>query len=281
MLACGVAYSAELETAIRAARTAGEIIASYYARGSVEVDLKPDASPVTQADRDADAAIAGVIRAAFPDDAILSEETPDDTARLARSRVWIVDPLDGTRDFVQRTDDFAVHVALAVNGVPAVGVVYLPVPRHMFSASAGSGAWADRGGELQRLAVATGPDAQRRAVVPTELQIGISRHHLSDRLRTCLDAAQITSRFPIGASAKHMALARGQLDAVINLSSGEYEWDTCAPEIIIREAGGAYTAGDGAAFRYNQRDLEHRHGSIASNGICHPGLLELIKPHLP
>nr|MBA3453697.1 3'(2'),5'-bisphosphate nucleotidase CysQ [Deltaproteobacteria bacterium] len=111
-------YSSELETAIRAARAAGSVIADYYARGSVQVDLKADASPVTQADRDADVVIAEVIRAAFPADAILSEETPDDHARLSRSRVWIVDPLDGTRDFVGRTDDFAVHVALAVDGVP-------------------------------------------------------------------------------------------------------------------------------------------------------------------
>lgn len=276
-----MAYSSELETAIRAARAAGEIIAGHYGRGPLQVDLKADASPVTQADRDADAAIADVIRAAFPHDAILSEETPDDPARLARSRVWIIDPLDGTRDFVQRTDDFAVHVGLAVDGVPVVGAVYLPVPQDMFSASAGEGAWAERGGERHRLCVSNGPDAQRRAVVPAELQIGISRHHLSDGLRRCLDAAQITSRFPIGASAKHMALARGQLDAVINLSSGEYEWDTCAPEVIIREAGGTYTTGDGTAFRYNQRDLEHRHGSVASNGICHPAVLELIKPYLP
>lgn len=276
-----MAYSSELETAIRAARAAGEIIAGYYARGSVQVDLKADASPVTQADRDADAAIAAVLRAAFPDDAILSEESPDDSARLAHSRVWIVDPLDGTRDFVGRTDDFAVHVALAVDGVPVVGAVYLPVSRRMFSASAGGGAWADRGGEPHRLHVSDGPFAHRRALAPSELEIGISRHHLSDRLRACLDAAQITSRFPIGASAKHMTLAAGQLDAVINLSSGEFEWDTCAPEIVIREAGGAYTDGDGNPFRYNQRDLEHHRGSLASNGICHESLLQVIRPYLP
>jgi 3'(2'), 5'-bisphosphate nucleotidase len=269
-----VEYRLELETAIRAARAAGEVIAGHYAKGSHEIHLKADASPVTQADRDADAVIAGVLRAAFPDDAILSEETPDDLARLSRSRVWIVDPLDGTRDFVGRTDDFAVHVALTVDGVPVVGAVYLPVPAAMYSASSGGGAWREAGGARERLHVSATAD---RAA----LRIGISRHHLSDRLRACLDTAQIASRIPTGASVKHMRVASGDLDAVINLSSGELEWDTCAPEIVIREAGGSYSDGDGLPFRYNQRNLEHERGSVASNGACHAELLSLLAPYLP
>jgi len=268
-----VAYSSELETAIRAARAAGEVIAGYYARGSVQVDLKADASPVTQADRDADAAIAAVIGAAFRDDAILSEETPDDEVRLSRSRVWIVDPLDGTRDFVQRTDDFAVHVALAVDGEPVVGAVFLPVTRALFAASRGGGAWREVGGARERLHVSATADL-------AALRLGVSRHHLSERLRACLDGAQIASRIPIGASVKHMRVAAGELDAVINLSSGELEWDTCAPEIVIREAGGVVTDGDGRPFRYNQRDLEHTRGSVASNGACHAELVALLAPHL-
>lgn len=268
-----MAYSSELETAIRAAREAGDIIVRYYAGGAVQVDLKADASPVTQADRDADAAIAAVLRAAFPDDAILSEESPDTDARLARSRVWIVDPLDGTRDFVGRTDDFAVHVALAVDGVPVVGAVYLPVTATLFSATTGGGAWREASGVRERIQVSTTADR-------TALRIGISRHHLADRLRTCLDTAQITARFPVGASVKHMRLAAGDLDAVINLSAHEMEWDTCAPEIVIREAGGAYTDGDGRAFRYNQGDIEHHRGSLASNGACHADLVALVAPYL-
>ena len=268
-----MAYSSELETAIRAARAAGEIIAGYYARGPVPVDIKADASPVTQADRDADTAIAAVLRAAFPEDAILSEESPDDDARLARSRVWIVDPLDGTRDFVRRTDDFAVHVALAVDGVPVLGAVYLPVTSTLYSAATGGGAWREASCGRERIHVSA--TAELAAV-----RIGISRHFLSEQLRACLDTAHITSRFPVGASVKHMRLAGGDLDAAINLSSHEMEWDTCAPEIVIREAGGAYTDGDGRAFRYNQRDIEHHRGSVASNGACHADLIALVAPYL-
>ncbi len=83
----------------------------------------------------------------------------------------------------------------------------------------------------------------------------------------------------MGASVKYNALARGELDLVINLSPGEQEWDTCAPEVVIREAGGQFTDGDGRVFRYNQRDTAHRRGSLASNGAHHAALLEQLRPH--
>jgi 3'(2'), 5'-bisphosphate nucleotidase len=75
-------------------------------------------------------------------------------------------------------------------------------------------------------------------------------------------------------------MAEGALDACVNLSPGEQEWDTCAPEVVIRAAGGAFTDGDGRPFRYNQRDLGHYRGSVASNGACHAALVELLRPHL-
>jgi 3'(2'), 5'-bisphosphate nucleotidase len=83
----------------------------------------------------------------------------------------------------------------------------------------------------------------------------------------------------MGASVKYNAIARGELDLVINLSPGEMEWDTCAPEVVIREAGGQFTDGDGRPFRYNQRDTAHRRGSLASNGVIHGALLAELRPH--
>lgn len=267
-----VAFHAELETAIRAARSAGEIVAAHYAKGPLPVETKPDDSPVTQADRDADAAIRRILRDAFPMDAILSEETTDDGARLGAARVWIVDPLDGTRDFVQRTDDFAVHVGLAVDGEAVVGAVYLPVSGTLYAAARGEGAW--RGHERLHVSSVTDRAAWR---------LGISRHLLAEALRACLDDAGIgeAQRFRIGASVKHAKVAAGELDAVINLSRGELDWDTCAPEVIVREAGGMYTDGDGRPFRYNQRAIAHARGSIASNGACHAELVALLAPYLP
>lgn len=266
--------SAELAIAERAAREAGELVAAAYARGPIAVETKADRSPVTAADREASARIVAVLRAAFPGDAILSEEEADDPARLARRRVWIVDPLDGTRDFVARTGQFAVHVGLAIDGAAAVGAVYLPVAEAMYAAAIGGGAWRTCGGERTRLRVSA-------AARPAELRIGTSRLNATGRLGRFLAEAGLAARaVPMGASVKHMALAEGALDACVNLSPGEQEWDTLAPEVVIREAGGMFTDGDGRPFRYNGRDLGHHRGSLASNGACHAALVALLRPHL-
>jgi 3'(2'),5'-bisphosphate nucleotidase len=269
-----VGYAAELAIAGRAAREAGELVAAYYERGPIAVETKADRSPVTEADRAASARIVAVLRAAFPGDWVLSEEEADDPARLGRSRVWIVDPLDGTRDFVARTGHFSVHVGLAVDGAAVVGAVYQPVTGALYAAAAGGGAWRTRGGERTPLRVSS-------EAAPAALRIGTTRLNATSRLARFLAEAGLAERaVPLGASVKHMAMAEGALDACINLSPGEQEWDTCAPEVVIREAGGAFTDGDGRPFRYNRPDLGHHRGSIASNGACHAALVELLRPHL-
>src|SRR5262245_30371990 len=134
-------YRAELQIAEAAARAAGELIRAHYERGGVPVETKSDDSPVTQADKDANEKILELLAAAFPADAILSEETPDSDDRLVHRRVWIIDPLDGTKDFVNRSGEFSVHVGFSDGGEAVVGAVYQPITRVMFGASAGHGAW--------------------------------------------------------------------------------------------------------------------------------------------
>lgn len=270
-------YVRELQVAVRAALAAGEIIREYYAHGSIAVETKSDASPVTAADRDANAVIVKTLQAEFPDDYLLSEELPDATERLSRSRVWIIDPLDGTRDFVQRTGHFAVHVGLAVDGKPVVGAVYVVADDVMYSASIGGGAWCTldiakeaRGGT--RLHVSTRTE---------QLRFGQSRTNphpaLAPFFAKALPASSVVGK---GASLKFMAIADGSLDAAIYPGTGEHEWDTCAPEIILREAGGRLTDLDGNDFIYNQPELTHPRGSLATNGVSHDRLLELIRENL-
>ena len=265
----------DLEVASLAAREAGAIVLAHYARGSVAVETKPDQSPVTAADRAANEAILARLRAAFPDDAILSEESPDSAHRLDTRRVWIVDPLDGTRDFIARTDEFCVHVGLAIDGRPVVGVVFQPVAAILYGAAVGAGAFQeDTQGRRTRLQTSA-------TVNPSDLRVGVSRTNAAHGLRRFLAETGLGRRsVSMGASVKLMALARGDLDTVINLSSGEQEWDTCAPEIVIREAGGVFTDADGQPFVYNQPDVSHKRGSIASNGACHASVLTLVQPYL-
>lgn len=268
-------FSQELEVARRAARAAAETILRHYSAGGIAVETKGDQSPVTQADKDANAVIVAALRAAFPEDGLISEELPDDLDRLFKSRVWIVDPLDGTRDFVARTGDFCVHVGLAVDGEAVLGVVMQPTTGALYTASAGDGAFLeDSSGGRQRLSVSSQVD-------PAALRMGVSRLNASNRLGQCLRANNLEANATVmGASVKHMAVARGDLEGVVNLSPGEQEWDTCAPEVIVREAGGLFTDGVGQPFRYNQRDLMHVAGSVASNGACHDALVAMLAPYL-
>jgi 3'(2'), 5'-bisphosphate nucleotidase len=268
------AYAHELAVASRAARAAGLAIARHYAAGVVDVQTKVDASPVTAADLEANQILVDAIGQAFPDDGLLSEETPDDGRRLGKRRVWIVDPLDGTRDFVARTGEFCVHVGLAEEGAAVLGVVYRPVTGELFFAAAGQGAFLDVAGAITPLRTSAAADLHG-------FRVGVSRFNFAEPLRRCLAAVPGVSTVVQGASVKQMALARGDLDAVINLSPGEQEWDTCAPEVILREAGCLLTDGDGRPFRYNQRELVHRRGSVASNGHQHAALLRLVRQVLP
>jgi 3'(2'), 5'-bisphosphate nucleotidase len=268
-------YERELEVAKAAALEAGAIIMRHYARADIGVNTKVDKSPVTAADLDANAAIIKRLSEAFPEDGILTEETPDDRARLSKRRVWIIDPLDGTRDFVARTGDFCVHVGLAVDEEAVVGVVYQPTADSLAWAVRGGGAFEARAGQTRPLKASS-------LSAPGQIRIGVSRLNLDDGLGRCLAAAGMSDRsVRLGASVKHIALARGDLDAVLNLSPSEQEWDTCAPEVIMREAGCTVTNGDGALFRYNQPDLFRPRGSAASNGHCHKLVLRVMAPCLP
>jgi 3'(2'), 5'-bisphosphate nucleotidase len=274
-----VDHTRDLEIAERAARAAGQAILRHYRGAGVRVEIKPDQSPVTDADLDANRIILDLLRAALPDDGLLSEELPDGEERLSKRRVWIIDPLDGTRDFIARTDQFCVHVGLAVDGVATVGAVYQPVAGLLFSACAGQGAHVQEADGDGHGATRT-PLRTSKVATPSEMRAGVSRLNAIGRLGQCLAATGLDRRaVAMGASVKCMALARGDLDLVLNLSPGEQEWDTCAPEVVIREAGGVFTDGDGRPFRYNQRETVHRRGSLASNGAGHAALLALLGPY--
>jgi 3'(2'), 5'-bisphosphate nucleotidase len=268
------ALARELAVAEQAARRAASVILGHYRAGPTLFETKPDGSPVSAVDREADAAIAACLVEAFPGDAILSEETPDGPDRLGRRRVWIVDPLDGTRGFLARTDDFCVHVALAIDGVPAVGVVHRPVSGVAYRAIAGQGAYRVEGGAATRLQVSS-------VASLSELRLGISRHNAPPALLTWLEAEGLSERaLRTGASTKYTALAEGALDGVVTITRGEKEWDICAPELIVREAGGLVTDGDGRPLGYNRPDVDRPRGIVASNGVSHAALLAAVAPLL-
>jgi 3'(2'), 5'-bisphosphate nucleotidase len=195
-------------------------------------------------DQAADGFLQGFLRGRFPADALLSEETPDSPERLAAERVWIVDPLDGTREYSQGRDDWAVHVALVVGGDPVLGVVALPAQgRLLWGVRAAGRAW---GGLEGPGAIARGDAAE-----PGSSRVAVSRSHTPPwmpRFAAELGASEVRS----GSVGNKVALLLlGEADVYAH-RRGLHEWDTCAPECVARALGWSVSRLDGAPLLYNQ-----------------------------
>ena len=268
-------YSRELALAVGLAGEAAAAIRQLFESGPIAAREKADHSPVTAADMAANEIIVRGLRSALPDDAILTEEAVDDGCRLSTARVWLVDPLDGTRDFVERSPEFAVHLALVVQGTPVVGVVALPMLGQLAAAVRGAGALIVEGGGTRKLTVA--PDRDIGA-----LRTGVSRFAMHAPLEQFLERTGLGHHaVRCGASVKHIRLAEGGLDLCLTLHGRECEWDSAAPGLIVTEAGGRVTDADGAPLRYNQKDVRHHRGLILSTGQHHAALVRLARECFP
>lgn len=252
---------AELQAACDAARAAGHAAMRFY--GSARSVAKEGGSPVTEADHAANREIVDALAAAFPGDAILSEESADSAARLSAQRVWIVDPLDGTREFLAQNGEFAVMIGLAIGGRAVLGAVYQPANDVLFAAAEGEGATLTRGGETVALRCgAPGADG---------LRLVGSRSHPDPLLVRMQEALGITDVRPSGSvGVKCGLIAMGERDLYVHPVPYLKEWDTCAPEAILRAAGGDVTDCRGEPLRYNKPDPRQPHGIMA----CGPGLME-------
>ncbi|MFQ5515685.1 MAG: inositol monophosphatase family protein [Myxococcota bacterium] len=237
-----MSWERESEVAREAARAAGAIIADH-GRGARESWDKTEDNPVTHADLEANKAIVRLLREAFPKDSILSEETRDSSERLAAERVWIIDPLDGTKEFIAGIPEFAVSVALVVRGDPVVGVVYQPLTDECFWGRAGGGAHLGK----KRLRVSRLQDLGRATVLSSRTEMK----------RGQMDPfAELFGRFqPIGSVALKLAyIAAGRGDLWIS-AAPKSEWDVCGGDLLVREAGGTFRTLAGGVRTYNQSDV--------------------------
>jgi 3'(2'), 5'-bisphosphate nucleotidase len=269
---------AELEAARALARKAGEVILEQYAKEIIaEEKLGVDNfyEPVTEADRMASRIIVDELSEAFPHDAVLSEEEKDDPVlRLTRKRSWIIDPIDGTAGFVQKDGDFAVQIGLTEDGEPIAGIVYLPFYDEMYFAAKDEGSFVEKEGQTTRLHV-----SNKREL--GEMKLAVTRNHWSNRMDRVIKEFGFRDHSRRGSVGLKIGLiASAVCDIYIHLSPRTKLWDTCAPQIILEEAGGKLTDIFGSRMRYDIEDLQNHNGILASNGVAHDEAVKRMRPLL-
>ena len=255
-----------LNSVARIARAAGAAAMRYY--GSASAQAKSDSSPVTLADHAANDVITRELRAQFPEDPILSEESADSPERFAAQRLWIVDPLDGTKEFIAQNGEFAVMIGLAVAGEAVLGVVYLPESGALYGAARGMGAWVEHDG--RRHPLARMPLSQ--GAVPRLVVSRSHGHSLTARIQASLGIKDATVAGSVGV--KCARIAANTQDFYVHPGPYLKEWDTCAPEVLVREAGGVVSDCLGNPLRYNKPHPVQPHGVMA----VAPGLFPQVQP---
>lgn len=257
--------STDFALAEAAAREAGTLaMAHFHARP--DSWMKGDNSPVSEADHAVDRLLKDRLMSRRPDYGWLSEETADSEARLPRKRIWVVDPIDGTRAFLKGRSEWVVSVALVEDGMPVVGHIYNPLREEMYSAMSGGGATLNGA----TVSVSSCAEIAGARLVANSYQLN------SRRWKQGWPETE-TVRF--NALAYRIAvIASGTFDAALAFSRF-HEWDVAAADIIIREAGGMLTDFAGDAFIYNQPDPRHTDG-IAANPALHAAISGFISTNL-
>lgn len=234
--------------AVRAiARDAGRAILGIYAE-DFDVELKDDRSPLTAADKAAHQTIVAGLATLEPLHPVLSEESSSDAfdERLSWQTYWLVDPLDGTKEFIKRNGEFTVNIALISDHAPVLGVVYAPVPDMLYSGVVGTGAWLQAGTAAAQEISVSAPAHQPVRVVG-------SRSHPSPALAAYLEQIGPHEMRAMGSSLKICLVAAGEAD-VYPRHGPTSEWDTAAAHAVLEAAGGSMMDMRGAALRYNTRD---------------------------
>lgn len=260
----------ELAYAMQVAREAGTEVYAMQRGEKLDVEMKPGDEPVTIADRRGSEIICVGLARAFPDDPVISEELPPPPGAQDGSRLWLVDPIDGTKDFIRGEDGYSVMIGLVRDGVPAVGVVYQPVQDRMFYAVP-EGAWVMVGTHVEAMRVSS-------VAAAADVRLVASKSHRSTEIDHVKERLGIRNEINIGSVGVKLSLiALGVHDLYVNPAAKTKAWDTCAPEAILVRAGGRLSDKLGGPLDY-RGELAHRRGLVASNGLVHDEVLAKLAP---
>lgn len=262
-----------LDIVIKAVQEASLAVMEVYQENKIDVTYKEiDSSPVTKADEISNTIIRNALACVFSYP-ILSEESLDDLSRLDASCVWILDPLDGTKEFIAKRDEFTINLALVENGVPIFGVISIPSQNRIYYATQHQGAYLLCDDTHTPIHVGDSHDLNKN------IKFAVSRSHRDPWVSHVMKEMQGCEFIPSGSAMKYCAIADGRMDASIR-KTPLYEWDIAAADCILTEAGGLITNLSGERFRYNQRNSLITTGIVASSHTLHAPLLSLLKESL-
>ncbi|MBA4158607.1 MAG: 3'(2'),5'-bisphosphate nucleotidase CysQ [Gemmatimonadetes bacterium] len=245
-----VAAERLLDGAREIAAQAGRRILTFY-RQDAQVEQKADASPLTLADRAAHELIRRELRRLTPEIPLLSEESEAAEVEHRRSwrRFWLVDPLDGTKEFIKQTGEFTVNLALIEEGAPVLGVVHVPATGVSYFARQGQGAYrTGEGGEPQRI--------RPRRADPARLAVVASRDHAGPLVKALLERLPGATTLSMGSALKFCLVAEGKADLYLR-DLPTMEWDTAAAQCVVEEAGGSVTDLEGQRLLYNRPSMQN------------------------
>ncbi|MHC1742343.1 MAG: 3'(2'),5'-bisphosphate nucleotidase CysQ [Syntrophobacteraceae bacterium] len=251
------------------ARQAGRAILDVYGT-EFTVQEKEDCSPLTKADMRSHTILSQGLQELFPDIPVLSEEGKqiDPSTRARWSRFWLVDPLDGTKEFIKRNGEFTINIGLIEGHTPVFGLIYIPVQDLLFVGDTREGCWETAAGKTTRLAIDPGS-------IPQAVRVVKSRSHPSPNLQALLELLPDHDVVMRGSALKFCSVAKGEADFYPRFGP-TWEWDTAAGEAIVRAAGGVMVDLRGNAFVYNKPELLNGPFMVASSltWLQEKGLLE-------
>jgi len=255
----------ETKLALNAAQKAAECVLNIY-KQDFSVSQKDDNEPITQADIQSNQVIAeSISQSEFP---ILSEESPDQKEkRLDSKKLWIIDPLDGTTDFVNKTGEFTIMIALVEKNQPIMGVISHPIENKLYVAQKGQGAFRYYKEEWMKLEVST------TSIISQCRAVG-SRFHQSEQEKNFLKTLEISKFTSRGSSLKVLDICSAKAELYFTTSNKIKQWDTCASNSIISEAGGKMTDMSGQSLKYNTENVVHQNGILVTNNIIHQNIVE-------
>ncbi len=254
-------YKKELKHVLKILKKVAPVQLKYY-NGKFNVEIKEDNSPVTEADKVSDRMLSDYLKSKFPEYGFLTEETynPNNKERLSKDYVWIIDPLDGTKDFVSHDGNFTINVALCYKHEIVLGAVMIPLTNTIYYAVQGEGAYKKVGFKKSKIHVSNKTKG---------LTCLTSIFHSSDDETKTIEKHKdkITNVSKAGSSLKACLIAEGKAEISYRLSPGTKEWDTAAFDLIVREAGGYVLKLNKERMTYNREDVRNLEGYIIINSL--------------